>query len=119
MQAVAQDQDAAALQGISINRISSIAMALGAAMAAVAGCLMGTISPISSTMGAPQLLEALVVITLGGIGSIPGTIVGGLIIGMTRGFVSTYASNTYASITVYLLLFILLTFKPSGLFSRE
>jgi branched-chain amino acid transport system permease protein len=119
MMAVAQDQDAAALQGISINRISSAAMALGGAMAAVAGCLMGTISPISSTMGAPQLLEALVVITLGGIGSIPGTVVGGLIIGLTRGFVSTYVSNTCASITVYLLLFILLTFKPSGLFSRE
>ena len=119
MQAVAQDPDAAALQGISINKISSIAMALGGALAAVAGCLIGTISPISSTMGAPQLLEALVVITLGGIGSIPGTIVGGLIIGLTRGFVSTYANNTYASITVYLLLFILLIFRPSGLFSRQ
>jgi branched-chain amino acid transport system permease protein len=119
MQAVAQDPDAAALQGISINRISSIAMALGGGMAAVAGCLIGTISPISSTMGGPQLLEALVVITLGGIGSIPGTIVGGLIIGLTRGFVSTYANNTYASITVYLLLFVLLIFRPSGLFSRD
>jgi branched-chain amino acid transport system permease protein len=119
MQAVAQDPDAAALQGISIDSISALVMAIGGAMAAVAGCLMGTINPITSTAGAQPLLEALVVIVLGGLGSIPGTIVGGLIVGLTKGFVGTFFTNTIASISVYSLLFILLIFRPVGLFGRE
>ena len=119
MQAVAQDPDAAALQGISIDSISALVMAIGGAMAAVAGCLMGTINPITSTVGAQPLLEALVVIVLGGLGSIPGTIVGGLIVGLTKGFVGTFFTNTIASISVYSLLFILLIFRPVGLFGRE
>ena len=119
IQAVAQDPDAAALQGISINNISSLVMALGAALAAISGCLMGTINPITSTVGAQPLLEALVVIVLGGLGSIPGTIVGGLIVGLVKGFMGSYMTSTFASITVYLMLFVLLTFKPSGLFGRE
>jgi branched-chain amino acid transport system permease protein len=119
LQAVAQDPDAAALQGISINNISSLVMGIGAAMAAVAGCLMGTINPITATAGAQPLLESLVVIVLGGLGSIPGTIVGGLIVGLVKGFMGSYITTTFASITVYLMLFALLIFKPSGLFGRE
>ena len=119
IQAVAQDPDAAALQGISINNISSLVMALGAALAAIAGCLMGTINPIISTMGAQPLLEALVVIVLGGLGSIPGTIVGGLLVGLVKGFMGSYLTSTVASITVYMMLFVFLVFKPSGLFGRE
>jgi branched-chain amino acid transport system permease protein len=119
VQAVAQDPDAAALQGISIDNISSLVMGLSASMAAVAGCLMGTINPITATVGQQPLLEALVVIVLGGLGSITGTIVGGLIVGLTKGFTGSYITSTVASIIVYLLLFILLIFKPSGLFGRE
>ena len=119
MQAVAQDPYAAALQGISIDNICSLTMAIGCAMAAAGGCLMGIISPITSVMGGPQLLQALVVIVLGGLGSIPGTVVAGLIIGLTRGFISTYVSTTMASIVVFSLLFIILIFKPSGLFGRH
>jgi branched-chain amino acid transport system permease protein len=119
IQAVAQDPDAAALQGISIDNISSLVMGLSAAMAAIAGCLMGTINPITATVGQQPLLEALVVIVLGGLGSIPGTIVGGLIVGLTKGFMGSYITTTVASITVYLILFILLILKPSGLFGRD
>jgi branched-chain amino acid transport system permease protein len=119
VQAVAQDADAAALQGISMDNISSIVMGISAAMAAIAGCLMGTINPITATVGQQPLLEALVVIVLGGLGSIPGTIVGGLIVGLTKGFMGSYITSTVGSITVYLLLFVLLIFKPSGLFGRE
>jgi branched-chain amino acid transport system permease protein len=119
VQAVAQDPDAAALQGISIDNISSLVMSLSAAMAAVAGCLMGTINPITATVGQQPLLDALVVIVLGGLGSIPGTIVGGLIVGLAKGFMGSYITSTVASIAVYLLLFVLLILKPSGLFGRE
>jgi branched-chain amino acid transport system permease protein len=119
VQAVAQDPDAAALQGISIDFISALVMGLGGCMAAVAGCLMGTINPITSTAGAQPLLEALVVIVLGGLGSIPGTLVGGMIIGLTKGFVGTYFTSTIASISVYSMLFVLLIFRPAGIFGRE
>jgi branched-chain amino acid transport system permease protein len=94
-------------------------MSLSAAMAAVAGCLMGTINPITATVGQQPLLDALVVIVLGGLGSIPGTIVGGLIVGLAKGFMGSYITSTVASIAVYLLLFVLLILKPSGLFGRE
>jgi branched-chain amino acid transport system permease protein len=80
---------------------------------------MGTINPITSTVGAQPLLEALVVIVLGGLGSIPGTIAGGLFVGLVKGFMGSYMTSTVASITVYLMLFVLLIFKPSGLFGRE
>ena len=119
VQAVAQDPDAAALQGISIDFISTLVMGLGGGMAAVAGCLMGTINPITSTVGAQPLLEALVVIVLGGLGSIPGTIVGGMIIGLTKGFVGTFFTNTIASISVYSILFIFLIVRPAGIFGRD
>ena len=119
VQAVAQEPDAAALQGININYISYLVMGLGSAMAAVGGCLMGIINPITATMGGEPLLEALVVIVLGGLGSIPGTIVGGFILGLTKGFMGSYATSTLASITVYSLLFLFLIFKPTGIFGRE
>jgi branched-chain amino acid transport system permease protein len=80
---------------------------------------MGTINPITATAGAQPLLDSLVVIVLGGLGSIPGTIVGGLIVGLVKGFMGSYLTTTIASITVYLMLFVLLIFKPSGLFGRE
>jgi branched-chain amino acid transport system permease protein len=115
MQAVAQNPNLAELQGISIDNISSLAMAIGSALAAVGGCIMGIVSPITTTMGSQQLLQALVVLVIGGLGSIPGTIIAGLIIGLTRGFVSTYVSSTSASIVVFMLLFIVLIFKPRGL----
>jgi branched-chain amino acid transport system permease protein len=116
MQAVAQDAEAAAAQGISIDLISSLAMGIGCGLAAMAGCMMGCIFYINPYMGSLPLIKALVVIVLGGLGSIPGTIVGGLIIGFVDSFGSTFISTPIATMLVFLVLVIVLLVKPTGLF---
>jgi branched-chain amino acid transport system permease protein len=118
MQAVAQDPDGARLQGISIDFVSSMAMGMGSAIAAAAGCLLGMLTQVDASMGMQPLLWALVVVVVGGLGSLPGAVLGGLIIGMIQGFVSTYFSSAMATIAVFVVLIIMLVAKPSGLFGR-
>jgi branched-chain amino acid transport system permease protein len=119
MLAISQDAYAAALHGIDVNRVSSIAMALGSALAAVAGSLMGCIFHIQPSMGAFALTKGIAVIVLGGLGSIPGTVVGGLIIGLIDGVVPTVLSTTMAAVIGFILIILVLLLRPRGLFGRE
>jgi len=118
MRAVAQDGDAAALQGISVNMASSLAMSIGCGLAALAGALAGSVFLINPYMGGSQLLNGLVVIVLGGMGSLPGTILGGFVIGFTQAFGSTYLSSSVAGMLVFLLLFLVLVVRPTGFLGR-
>jgi len=116
IQAVAQNPDAASLQGINISFVSSLTMGIGSALAAGAGCLAGSLFQINAHMGAVPLLEALATIILGGMGSIPGTIVGGLIIGLLKSFSSTLFGGNVAIMIIFLGIVIFLIVRPSGLF---
>jgi len=118
MRATAQDPDAAALQGISVNMASSLAMSIGCGLAALAGALAGSVFLINPYMGGSQLLNGLVVIVLGGMGSLPGTILGGFVIGFTQAFGSTYLSSSVAGMLVFLLLIVVLVVKPTGFLGR-
>jgi branched-chain amino acid transport system permease protein len=118
MRATAQDSDAAALQGISVNMASSLAMSIGCGLAALAGALAGSVFLINPYMGGSQLLNGLVVIVLGGMGSLPGTILGGFVIGFTQAFGSTYLSSSVAGMLVFLLLIVVLVVKPTGFLGR-
>lgn len=118
MRAVAQDGEAAALQGVSIDRISSLAMGIGCALAAAGGGLMASIFYVNPYIGAVPIMKAFVVIILGGLGSIPGTIVGGFIIGFVDSFITTYRSSPVAAMTVFGLLVIVLIFRPRGFFGH-
>ena len=115
MRAVADDLTAASLQGMNVDRVSSLAFFIGSILAATSGCLTGPIFYVSPTMGAEPGLMAFVVIVLGGIGSITGTIISGLIIGFIQGFGSIPYGTNYATIMVYVVLLITLIFKPMGL----
>jgi branched-chain amino acid transport system permease protein len=119
MIAVAQDPYAAALQGIDVNRVSAVAMALGCALAAIAGSLMGSIFSTSPFMGTSAITKGIAVIILGGLGSIPGAVAGGLILGLIDGLVPPLLSPTMAGIVGFGVIIIVLLFRPRGLFGHE
>ncbi len=118
MRAVEQDSDAAALVGVSIDRTFALCMLVGTALAAMAGALMGGLSPINPSMGHGALFKAFIIIVLGGLGSIPGAIAGGLILGLMESFLTTLIAPEVASMTAFGLVIVLLIAKPEGLFGR-
>jgi len=116
MRATAQEPDGAALLGIKVDRTCSMAMGIGCALAAAAGCLTGTMFYVNSFIGAPWLMKGLAAIVLGGLGSIPGTIAGGFIIGITESYGSTYIGADFSLTLIFLVLLLVLIIRPRGLF---
>ncbi len=119
MVAVSQDPYAASLHGINVNRISAIAMAVGSALAAIAGSLVGCIFSMHPFMGNFALTKGIAVIILGGLGSIPGAIVGGLILGLIDGLVSSVANTTIAAVAGFTAIIFILLLRPRGLMGRD
>ena len=119
MRAVAQDSEAALVQGIDIRLVFSLAMGIGCALAAVGGALVGPIYYVNPYMGVEPIMKAFVVVILGGMGSLFGAVIGGFIIGMTESFISTYVNAHSAMLAVFLLLIGVLLIKPAGMFGHE
>jgi branched-chain amino acid transport system permease protein len=117
MRAVADDQQAALTMGISVRRVFAMAWALAAASALVGGVLLGDVSEVSQRLATFGLYVFPVVI-LGGLDSVPGTIVGGLTIGLVTQYVSGYYDAGLATIVPYLLLIAILMVRPYGLFGE-
>ena len=115
IRAVAQDRYAAILQGISVNRVSTLVMGIGCALAAAAGSIIAPIFVINPFIGHTPLFKALIVITLGGMGSIWGALLGGLILGFIEGFGYTYLGMA-TEIIGFLLIILILLVRPHGLF---
>jgi branched-chain amino acid transport system permease protein len=117
--AVRMDREAAALMGVDIWRINAVTFAVGALMAGAAGALLSIIFPISP-LNAPLFLgKAFVVCVLGGLGSVPGAMVGGLVLGVIESFTS-YWFGPERSVTIsFALLLVLLFVRPSGLMGRR
>jgi len=119
MRAVAEDPETAGLQGINNRRIHWIAMGLGSALAAMAGCLFGTLMWIVPSMGFLATIKAFMIVIMGGLGSVPGALVGGFILGFIDSFLTTLTTSEVAYIFGFILIFVILVFKPSGLFGQE
>ena len=119
MLAVAQDSEGAALQGIRIHRVAAFAMAIGCAMAAVAGSLMGAVFNLNTFMGDLILVKAIQVVILGGIGSIGGVLIGGLIIGAIDSILPLYTTPAITQTVGLTIIIVLLLVRPQGLFGRE
>lgn len=117
MRAVADDQQAAMTMGISVRRVFALAWALAAVSALIAGVLLADIAAVDRNIATYGLLVFPVVI-LGGLDSVPGTIVGGLTIGVVKQMVSGYADPGLATIVPYLILVAILMVKPYGLFGE-
>jgi branched-chain amino acid transport system permease protein len=119
MRAVSFSLDAAKLMGISTDWIISVTFALGSALAAAAGVLIGMQIPkIDPLMGIMYGLKAFVAAVLGGIGSIPGAVLGGLLIGTSEVMVVGYLSSTYREAIAFAILILVLILRPQGLLGR-
>lgn len=120
MRAVSFDTDAALLMGIDVNRIISITFAIGSSLAAAAGVLVGIYyNSIDPLMGIMPGLKAFVAAVLGGIGIIPGAMLGGLLLGVVEALVSGFISSTFRDAAAFAILIIILLFKPSGLLGKN
>lgn len=120
MRAVSFDTDAAKLMGIDVDRIISITFAIGSSLAAAAGMLVGVYyNSIDPLMGIMPGLKAFVAAVLGGIGVIPGAMLGGILMGITEALVSGFISSTFRDAAAFAILIIILLFKPSGLLGKN
>ena len=119
MQAVSHNHMAASLMGISVDRIITFTFMIGSSLAAAAGVLVALQSPkIEPYMGIMPGLKAFVAAVLGGIGNIPGAVVGGLVMGVAEVLVTGYLSPTYRDAIAFVLLIFILLVRPAGIFGK-
>ncbi len=116
LRASAQDPEAAALQGISINQTARIAMFIGAALAGVAGVLTAPLISVNPHMGHSVIIAAFIVVIVGGVGSLEGAVVASVAYAFVHTFVTTFFDGVIADITGLSLMFVVLIIKPTGLF---
>jgi branched-chain amino acid transport system permease protein len=120
MRAVSFDMKAASLMGISVNRIVAFTFALGSILAAAGGLLFATAYPqISPTMGAMPGLKAFVAAVLGGIGSIPGAMLGGFILGIAETLTKGFLSSQFSDAISFSILIVILLVKPTGIMGNK
>jgi branched-chain amino acid transport system permease protein len=119
MRAVAMDIEAAAMMGVNVDQVIVVTFVIGSAMAGVGGVLVGIVFfSIQHTMGFLAGLKGFTASVVGGIGNVPGAVVGGLLIGMAEAFASVYISVTFKDAVAFVILVIILLIKPSGLLGR-
>ena len=120
MRAVSEDRDAAQLMGINVNQTISTTFAIGSALAAVAGVLLcSTVPTLMPTTGSMPGIRAFTAAVLGGIGSIPGAMLGGILLGIIETFSKAYISTQFSDAIVFSVLIIILLVKPAGLLGKQ
>jgi len=119
IRATAQDRDAAQLMGINVKRMSVLAFGIGTALAGTAGALVSPTYYIFPQVGSAFTLKAFVIVVLGGMGSVIGATLGGIIIGVTESLAAVYVSSGMKEVFVYVLFLLVLLFKPAGLLGRS
>ena len=120
MRAVSVDADAAQLMGISVTRTISFTFALGSALAAAGGMLIGLYyNSIDPMMGVAPGLKAFIAAVLGGIGIIPGAALGGFVIGLIETISTAFGFSDYKDALVYLILIIILFVRPAGILGKN
>lgn len=119
MRAVSSDRDAAQLMGVNVNQTISFTFILGSALAGVAGVMYGAMFKINPLMGMQPGLKAFIAAVFGGIGSIPGAMVGGLLLGFIETMVSAYISSAFKDAVAFAILIIVLLVRPHGLLGKD
>ena len=120
MRAVSEDRAAAQLMGISVNNTISMTFAIGSALAAIAGVLLcSTVPTLQPTTGAMPGIRAFTAAVFGGIGSIPGAMLGGILLGIIETFSKAYISTQFSDAIVFSVLIIILLVKPAGLLGKQ
>lgn len=120
MRAVSEDKGAAQLMGINVNRTIAMTFAIGSALAAIAGILfLSQYQSLRPTMGSLPGIKAFVAAVLGGIGSVPGAMLGGILLGLIESISKAYISSQLADAIVFGVLVLVLLLKPSGLLGKN
>lgn len=119
LRAIAQNPGVAPLMGINVTRIQGLSFALGIMMAGIAGGLLLPALYLFPTVGEDYTLKAFVIVVLGGMGSIEGAAIGGLVLGVAESITSLYLGNEWALAVDFVLFLLVLSLKPSGIFGRQ
>ncbi len=120
MRAVSEDRDAAQLMGINVNQTISMTFAIGSALAAIAGVLLcSTVPTLQPTTGSMPGIRAFTAAVIGGIGSIPGAMLGGILLGIIETFSKVYLSSQFSDAIVFAVLIVILLVRPTGLLGRQ
>ena len=119
LQAMAEDQETARLMGIDVGALTALTFALSAALAALAGTLVAPVIFVSPDLGLFIILKAFIALVIGGFGSIPGTLVGGVLLGVLEVLTSAYVSSVYKDVVAFLVLVAALLVLPHGLFGER
>jgi len=117
IRAAAQDPEAAELMGVNINYVLALCFGFGAAMAGIAGMLISMCYPVHGVMGLEYTIIAIIVVVLGGLGSIPGSFIGGIILGLI-GSVVTYIEPSLSLVAYYAIFILLLLVRPTGIMGK-
>jgi branched-chain amino acid transport system permease protein len=120
MRATAQDRHMAMLVGVDVSKVISFTFVVGSATAAIGGVLVAShIGQINFYIGFIAGIKAFVAAVLGGIGSMPGAVLGSLVLGWTESFFTGYISSDYEDVFAFLFLVLILIFRPSGILGRK
>ena len=119
MRAVSQDRQVALLMGINEYKTYALAFGIGACLLGLAGSMISSFMYIFPTMGSAYTLRSFVIVALGGIGSIPGALIGGVIIGVIESVSAQFMPASYSEVVVFIIFILVLTIKPSGMFGKE
>lgn len=119
VRAVAQDREMASLMGVNPTLVNMVSFGLGCALAGAAGVILAPIFPVTPTVGAGISLTAFIVVVLGGMGSLAGCVAGGLVLGIVQDLGSAYISSGYKHLFGFVILILVLSFRPAGLFGQK
>ncbi|MDI6895646.1 MAG: branched-chain amino acid ABC transporter permease [Bacillota bacterium] len=119
MRACSEDMEVAALMGVEVRTVAMITSAVSAALAAIAGTLVGPIFLVYPQMSIQAVSKAFAVVIMGGLGNVEGAIVGGFLLGLAESLTAGFLSSFYKEIVSFVILILVLVFRPSGLFGRH
>lgn len=119
LRAITQDREVASCFGIKSKRIYSLTFAYGAGLAGLAGALVSPLKSVSPEMGTTYVVDAFMVVVLGGVQSLIGTVASSVILGELTGFLAFYSNDTLAKVLVFLAIVVLIRFRPQGLFAAK
>ncbi len=119
IRAVAQNRQAAVLMGVNVSMVSLVVFSISSALGVSAGALIGALLAIAPGVGEGLAVKGFAVLILGGLGSIPGAIVGGLILGVSEAMAAGFISSAYKDVIAFLVMIVVLLFRPEGLLGKR
>jgi branched-chain amino acid transport system permease protein len=119
IRAVAQNRGAATLMGVNANAVAYVVFGMSSALGVAGGALVGAMLALAPGLGENLVIKGFAVLILGGLGSIPGAILGGLVLGVSESLAAGYISSSYKDVIAFAVMIIVLLFRPEGLMGKK